>query len=301
VEYRTLGRTGLSVSWLGLGLAWIGFELTMDDQSVASEVLNTALDTGINFFDTASCYGISEELIGLTVPRRRREFYIATKCGHTSGDITGEHWTAETIRLNIDHSLRRMQTDYLDIIQLHSCSLEVLQKGEAIRAIQDAKQAGKVCFLGYSGDNAAAEWAVESGIFETLQTSFSLIDQKARFGLFQKARERNVGLIIKRPIGNRVWGAFEALSPYYEDYLKRAQAMLSLGDIPHAPDDPIRLAMGFTYAHEAVDTAIVGTKNPQHLRENIRLHEEGYVLPQSAIDELYRRFDLLGQDWNQLG
>lgn len=85
-----------------------------------------------------------------------------------AGGYQGVEWSAQTIRASIDRSLKRMKMDYLDLMQLHSCELEILLRGKAIAALQEAKAAGKTCYIGYSGDDEAALWAVESGPFDTL-------------------------------------------------------------------------------------------------------------------------------------
>ncbi|MCD6286484.1 MAG: aldo/keto reductase [Anaerolineae bacterium] len=159
METRVLGRTGLEISRLGVGLAEIG-GLDLAEAKQAAEVLNLALDSGITFFDTAACYGNSEELIGRTIAHRRAEFVLATKAGHVAGGYDGESWTAQTVRDSIDRSLKRLRTDHLDVIQLHSCDVDVLERGEVIEVLQEAKQAGKTRFIGYSGDNERALWAV---------------------------------------------------------------------------------------------------------------------------------------------
>ena len=196
----------MNVTRLGVGLAEIGFELSIGQVKQAEKVLNLALDNGINFLDTAACYDVSEELIGLAISARRDEFYLVSKAGHAAGEYTGAPWTRQTVLDSIDRSLKRLRTDRLDLIQLHSCGLDVLKKGDVITAIEDAKQAGKVLHVGYSGDNEDAHWAVESGRFETLQTSFSIADQRAHSsGLLKKARERRMGVIAKRPIAGATW------------------------------------------------------------------------------------------------
>ena len=129
MEKTALGKTGLQVSRLGAGLAEIG---TLDDLSTASRVLNAALDGGIDFLDTAACYGRSEEWIGRSIAHRRHEYVLATKAGHVIDGYEGKEWTATTILDSIERSLKRMQTDYLDLVQLHSCSVEVLERGEVI-------------------------------------------------------------------------------------------------------------------------------------------------------------------------
>ena len=299
MELRTLGRTGLEISRLGVGLSEIG-DLTVNEVEQVSQVLNGALDRGINFLDTSACYGNSEELIGRTVAHRREEFVLATKCGHLVAGEQGREWTPETIRRSIERSLRRMHTDVLDLVQLHSCEVEVLEQGEVIEALLAAREAGKTRFIGYSGDNEAALWAVESGIFDTLQTSFNLVDQQARNQLFAKVEANGMGLIVKRPIANGAWGATRSPSAYAAPYFKRAQTMLERGPIPGAPDNRILLALGFALAHETVDTAIVGTQNPAHMQANIDWVENELPLAAEAVAALHERFEAVGQAWVQL-
>jgi len=301
MERRPLGRTGLQVSRLGVGLAEIGFQLTLADQTQAAEVLNAALDGGINFLDTAACYGVSEELIGRTVAHRRQEYVLATKCGHVAGSYEGQEWTAQTIRDSIDRSLARLQTDYLDLLQLHSCGVDVLERGEVIQVLLDAREAGKTRFVGYSGDNEAARWAVESGLFDTLQTSFNLVDQRARVNLFPQAKARGMGVIAKRPIANGAWGVSKSPSDYAAEYFGRAREMAALGPIPGAPENRILLALGFTFAHDQVDTIIVGTHNPRHMEANLEWVKTDLPIAAEAVEELHRRFEQLGGGWLQMG
>lgn len=298
METRSLGDTGLTVSRLGVGLNEIGY-LSLSDVATASRVLNTALDNGITFLDTAACYGNSEELVGRAIGDRRDDFVVSTKAGHVAGDYDGQSWTAKTVRDSIERSLRRMRTDHLDIVHLHSCSVEILERGDVIRALQDAKREGKTNHIGYSGDNKAAVWAVESGLFETLQTSFNLVDQIARTRLFAGAEKQGMGIIAKRPIANAAWGAASSPSSYATEYYRRAQIMAAGGPLPEAADDPILLALGFVLAHEAVDTAIVGTSDPEHMKANIRMAEQQLPISEEAVQELQRRFDSLGSSWSQ--
>jgi aryl-alcohol dehydrogenase-like predicted oxidoreductase len=262
--------------------------------------LDTALDMGLNFLDTAACYNISEELIGRTITFRRDDYFLATKCGHITGGYEGEDWTAKTVTDSIDRSLKRLQTPYLDLIQLHTCSVEILEKGEVIQVLQDAQNAGKTRFIGYSGDNEDALWAVESGIFDTLQTSFNLVDQKAKTTLFQKAKAQQMGIIVKRPIANGAWGVDQSPSGYADQYFARAQALRALGPLPNPPAHRILLALGFAFAHKEVDTFIVGTGNIAHLRANVQWIAKELPIAAETVSELHRRFDRLGQDWRQL-
>lgn len=299
MEMRQLGNTGLEVSRLGMGLSELGSHLTLAQKGEAGRLLNIALDHGINFLDMAACYGTAEELVGKTIAPRRDEVILATKAGHVVGDYGGPAWTAETIRHSIERSLRRTEAGHLDLVQLHSCSVAVLEQGDVIQALLDAKQAGKTRFIGYSGDNDAAQWAVEHGVFDTLETSFSLVDQQARERLFPLAQGKGMGVIAKRPIANAAWGKKKSPSMYAREYHRRAQIMADMGPIPEAPDNAIVLALGYVLAYDAVDTAIVGTSDPQHLQSNIRWLSEEIPIPQEAVAELERRFDEVGQRWTQ--
>ena len=301
------GNTGLEVTRLGVGLAEIGSELTMSEVDQAADVLNGALDSGINFLDTAACYGISEELIGKTVASRRDEYHLATKAGHARGDgLDGMEWSYETISDSIDRSLRRLQTDRVETVQLHSCGVDVLERGDAIRALQDARDAGKTRFLGYSGDNEAAHWAVDSGIFQTLQTSFNLVEQRAySSGLLEKAAAAGMGVIIKRPIGGGSWGRAKsgetgAVRAYDDEYFRRSAAMRAEGEVAGEPEDAIIAAMGFTFAHPEVNVAIVGTKNPRHMSSNIESLPAALSVSSDMVDELHERFARLDDGWRQL-
>ena len=299
MEMRTLGRTGLEVSRLGAGCAWIGAELSSQEVKQAGDLLDAALDAGINFLNTAPCYGISEEMIGRTLSHKRAEYVLATKCGHAGRGYTGPDWTADLVTHSIDRSLKDMKTDYLDIVQLHSCDVDVLERGEVIQALLDAQKAGKTRFVGYSGDNEAAEWAIDSGIFDTLQTSYSVSDQRARTRLFQAATARNMGIIAKRPIANGAWGATSSPSAYADEYFRRYRLMAESGPIPGAPEDRFLLALGFVFGQPAVDTIIVGTQNPSHMLSNIEKVANELPISAEAVGELQRRFDQLDDGWAQ--
>ncbi len=301
------GNTGYKVSRLGAGLAEIGAELSFDDVAQAGNVLNSALDMGINFLDTAACYGISEELIGRTVAHRRDEYVLVTKAGHARGDgLNGNDWTYDTVRDSIDRSLRRLNTDYVDLVQLHSCGIADLERGDIIRALEDALDAGKTRHIGYSGDNEAAHWAVDSGIFATLQTSFNLVEQRAyTTRLLEKCAEAGIGVIVKRPIAGATWGMAKAGADssrrgYDNTYLQRSLKVQAEGPVSGEPEDPVIAAMGFTLAHPEVHVAIIGTKNPRHMTSNIESLGDALSIDAEFVDGLHDRFAELDDDWRQL-
>jgi len=300
MEKRKLGSTDLEVSRLGVGLAEIG-SLGLDQVDTVARLLGTALDNGINFLDTAACYGNSEELIGKAVADRRDEFVLSTKAGHVAGDYGGRPWTGETVRDSIERSLARLRTDHLDAVLLHSCNIRILEEGDVIEALQEAKQAGKTRYIGYSGDNQSAGWAVESGLFDILETSYNLVDQRARTRLFPGAIDQGMGIIAKRPIANAAWGAETSPSSYADEYFRRAEIMQEEGAVPGAPDDLVLMALGFTLANQSVDTAIVGTSDPDHMQENIRMVEQELPIAEEAVQALKDRFYEFDSEWLQEG
>ena len=299
MERRTLGRTGMEVSRIGLGLAQIG-AFALEEADRVRALVNRALDCGITFLDTAASYRNSEALVGPALASRRDECVLATKCGHWAAEVS---WTAQTVRDHIEQSLRRLSTDRLDLVQLHSCDVDVLEQGDVIRALMDARDAGKTRFVGYSGDNAAAEWAVESGLFDTLQTSFNLVDQRARTRLFPRARQAGMGVIVKRTIANATWGGSRAsagTTVQFDTLHERSAAMGALGPVPGAPDDPVQTSLGFTLAHPEVDVALVGSTNPAHVEANVRLVETELPIRAEVVEICRRRFEQVGADWVQL-
>ena len=177
MEKRRLGKTDMEVSVLGFGGSEIGYERAPQER--VTELLNSALDAGLNVIDTAECYHGSEDLIGSAIGTRRDEFYLFTKCGHPHGMESAANWSEDSILQSIQRSLERLQTDRVDIVQLHSCSEKELRKGEAINALKVARERGYTRYIGYSGDSRAAHYAVECGAFDTLQTSLSIADQEA--------------------------------------------------------------------------------------------------------------------------
>ena len=273
MEKRRLGKTDMNVSVLGFGGSEIGYEHA--SRETVAQLLNGALDAGLNVIDTAECYYNSEELIGEAVSHRRKEFYLFTKCGHPHG--FGEHadWSKNSILESIQRSLERLKTDKVDIVQLHSCSETELRKGEAIEALQTAREKGYTRYVGYSGDSHAARLAVETGAFDTLQTSINIADQEAIELTLPLARERQMGVIAKRPIANAAWKTgHRPIDSYHHEYFERLRKLnydFLRGDINRS----ISTALRFTLSVPGVHTAIVGTKKPERWRENARLLEAG--------------------------
>jgi len=291
MEKRRLGKTDMDVSVLGFGGAEIGFEGVSGE--TVSTLLNSALDAGLNVIDTAECYRGSEELIGRTIGGRRNEFYLLTKCGHPHGAESGANWSRDSILQSIQRSLRYLKTDKIDIVQLHSCSESELRKGEAIAALQTAREKGYTRYIGYSGDSRAAHFAVECGAFDTLQVSISIADQEAIDLTMPLAREKQIGVIAKRPIANAAWKTgHKPIDSYHHEYWERLRKLnydfLQGGDL----EKTISIALRFTLTVPGVHTAIVGTKRPDRWQHDAKLLEAG---PLSEAE-----FQAIRQRWEDL-
>lgn len=294
MEKRFLGKTGLEVSALGFGGWEIGSSDRPDDEIGA--LLNAALDSGIDLIDTAAAYLRSEELIGKYVSGRRNEFVLATKCGALDG-FTREDWSKKGVIETIERSLRLLRTDHVDIVQLHSCSAEILRQADCIEGLIRAQERGMCRFVGYSGDNDDAACALSQDFFDTLQTSVSIADQSAIDTNIKKANESGLGVIAKRPVANALWRFDQRpADAYFHEYWDRLRK-LDFGFLTRTVEESVATALRFTLSVEGVSAAIIGTSDPIHLRANVSNMRE----PQLAGPEFEairaRWLDIAAADW----
>ena len=292
MQLRRLGRTGLQVTPLGFGGAEIGFESA--GQATVDRLLNAALDAGLNVVDTAECYMDSEELIGRAIAHRRASYHLFTKVGHAAG-LPHPEWSPALITASIERSLQRLRTDRLDLVQLHSCDLATLRAGAVVEALTHARDAGKCRFIGYSGDGEAARHAAESGIFDTIQTSLSIADQRNIDEVLPAARAKDLGVIAKRPIANAAWRhGTRPPNPYHHVYYDRLQE-LRYDFLAGA--DAVEIALRFTLGLSGVSTAIVGTANPARWAANATLASKG-PLPEAQVATIRARWAAVAKpDW----
>jgi len=288
MERRRLGRTDMDTSILGFGGSEIGYQ-RISARTVA-RLLGGALDAGLNVIDTAECYDNSEQLIGKALGARRSQVHLFTKCGHGGGWSRAD-WRPSALLSSIERSLGRLATDHVDLIQLHSCSLAQLRKGDVIAALERARERGWVRYVGYSGDGEAARYAIECGRFDTLQTSVSIADQQALDFTLPLARERGMGVIAKRPLANVAWRyPRQPAEPYYRDYWSRLRAL----DYDFLKGDAaVATALRFTLSVPGVHTAIVGTTKPDRWQANAALLSAG-ALPAPEMERIRTR-------WRQVG
>ena len=274
IPRRPLGASGLVVSVLGFGGAPIGFaEADRRAEEGLVELVRRAADLGVTFFDTAPDYRRGEELIGRALRGRRGDVVLATKCGRLQSRRPGgwevsEDWSEAGVLRTVEASLRRLDTDYVDLVQLHSPSAEVLEDGAALRGLQRAQRTGLVRHIGVSADGDVARRALELGAFATLQVSYSILQQEPGADLLPLAVARGVGVIAKQPIANGI--PIMSRPPEHPDWSWKwdvAQRM----DWSAAGERTGRLGLALRWllADRRVATAIVGTAQPEHLEANV--------------------------------
>jgi aryl-alcohol dehydrogenase-like predicted oxidoreductase len=264
MEYRKLGKTGMNVSVLGFGGWEIGYQHI--SLRTVKKLLNEAVDAGINVIDTADCYATSEELIGEAVGKRRNEFYLLTKCGHESGWSYAD-WRPESLLRSIQRSLKRLKTDHLDLIQLHSCSEAELRKGAVIDTLKRARERGYI----------------------------NLADQEALDLSLPLAEKSDIGVIAKRPVANVAWqnGDRPPADTYGRPYWERLQKLkyeLLQGRLKRTVANALR----FTVSVPGVHTAIVGTTKPGRFTENGAAVSAG-PLPKELFEEIRARWREVAQ------
>lgn len=289
------GRTGFQVTPLGFGAAPIGY-LKVDQERIAT-ILNALLDAGVNVIDTAASYPGSEESIGSSVFHRRSEFVLISKCGQSFPDLPGDAWSPEVIAGTVDRALRRLKTDHLDVMLLHSCDLATLKKGEAIGALAKARDAGKIRYAGYSGDNEAAAYAAGHADIAVIETSVNLADQLNIDTVLPVARKNNLGVIAKRPIANAAWKQHGEQPGFYGNYASEYHNRLKqmklnpadLGIKGAEKEAWAELALRFTLSQPGVHTAIIGTTNPENARANISAAKKG-PLPADIVEKIRAAF-----------
>jgi len=286
---RELGRTGLQVTALGYGAMELrgeprGRPVTPEQ---ADAVLNAVLDAGINYIDTSIDYGQSEELIGRAIAHRRSEYFLATKCGCLVGAAAAQPgqrmphvFTRENIVAGVDQSLARMKTDYVDLLQFHaSPSRQRLEENEAIETVLDLKRQGKVRFVGMSSTLPNLADHIQMGVFDAFQIPYSAL-QREHEAIIGEAAAAGSGIVIR---GGAARGAPSGEKQADAAVWERA----NLDDLLDGMT-PMEFILRFTFSHPELDTNIVGTINPQHLRDNLRAVEKG-PLSADIYEEAKRR------------
>jgi len=310
MKYRTLGKTGLRVSIVGLGtMVHAGHFGPMKD-SESLEAIETALELGVNFIDSSDAYGAGygETLLGNAFKGKRDKIVIATKGGNVMvGPNRGKRiFEPDYISRVMDESLRRLQTDYIDLYQLHNPTVEVIERGAVWEVLERAKKAGKIRHYGVSINSMeGGTAAVKDGRAETIQVEYNLLAQEPAETFFPAAQQANIGVIARVPLKRGILTGklkqsdeqrfqgedVRARSFKGEAFAQELAKAEQLKFLAHGPVQSLgQAAIAFCIAHPAVSVVIPGARNAEQMRENAAAADvEISTADLDKISDLWRR------------
>jgi aryl-alcohol dehydrogenase-like predicted oxidoreductase len=297
LDTTTLGRSGLKVTRLGYGAmelrgsrVWGGRPI---DSTQADTILSAVLDSGINWIDTSGDYGTSEKLIGELIADRRDEYTLATKCGCTivpagDHDETPHDFSREHMLGNIDTSLRLMNTDHIDILQVHNPTVEQAEEFRIVDTLREIKESGKVGVTGISTRSPDLATFIDWNVFDVIQIPYSALERKHE-NLIQRAHDSGAGTIIRSAAPRSAAGGGLGKEERLQTWQRAG-----LDELLEAGESRGRWMTRYMLSHPGIDTIIIGTLSPDHLAENIADVAAGPLAP-DVYAEAKRRLDEAGE------
>ena len=296
MEYRELGRTGWKVSEISFGTWAIGGAWGNVDDKESIAALHRSLDLGVNFFDTADVYGDgrSERLLAQLRKERRDEFHVATKAGRRLDPHIASGYNRKNLTAFVERSLKNLETDALDLLQLHCPPTEVYYMPEVFGILDDLVKAGKIHFYGVSVEKVEeALKAIEYPQVQSVQIIFNIFRQRPADLFFGEAQRRHVGILARVPLAsglltgklsraskfspddhrtfNRHGEAFDRGETFSGlDYEAGLQAVEALRPFVSPGETMAQMALRWILMFPAVTCAIPGAKRPQQAEENIQ-------------------------------
>ena len=319
MEYRLLGKTGIKVSAISLGTWQVGGKWgdTFSHQN-ADVILNEAIDSGINFIDTADVYsdGESEKAVGRILRNRSEKIYVATKCGRQLNPHTNEAYQPAVLRKFVEDSLSRMQLETIDLIQLHCPPTEVFYRPEIFELFDRLKEEGKIQNLGISVEKVEqALKGIEFQNVTTVQIIYNMFRQRPAELFFEEAKKKNVGIIVRVPLAsglltgtfnkdtgftagdhrnfNREGAAFDKGETFsginYETGLTAVEALKAI--FPNQANlAPV--ALKWILMNDAVSCIIPGASKVEQLTSNLQAFSVPDITPVqlAAVQEVYEKY-----------
>ncbi|MFV7234286.1 aldo/keto reductase [Flavobacterium sp. ZB4R12] len=319
MNYRRLGKTDFEISEISLGTWQVGGKWGSPfNDKTADQLINTAIDNGVNFIDTADVYenGLSETAVGRVVRSRSERIYVATKCGRHINPHVNEGYLPKVLQKFVEDSLRRTGLETLDLIQLHCPPTEVFYRPEIFEMFDRLKEQGKILNLGVSVEKVEEGLkAIEFPNVTTVQIIFNLFRQRPAELFFKEALKRDIGIIARVPLASGLLtGKFNAKTTFdtqdhrnfnrngeafdkgetfsginYELGLKAVEELKAL--FPEATNlAPI--ALQWILSFDEVSCIIPGASNESHVLSNLSV----YDLPKltyekiAAMNEIYERY-----------
>ncbi|MBI4560074.1 MAG: aldo/keto reductase [Candidatus Hydrogenedentes bacterium] len=264
------------------------------DDNQARTILNAVVDAGISFIDTANDYGKSELYIGRHLAHRRSQYYLATKCGcHMvyagDHDETPHFWNRENLHRNIADSLLKMQTDSVDILQLHNPSVEQCEENGLVDILESLKKQGAIHWLGCSSTSPHLATYINWGVFDVFQIPYSALERRHE-NLITIAADAGAGVILRGGVAKGEPGVAQGRPADRWDRFEKAK----LDELLEPGESRTAFLLRFTLSHPHCHTTIVGTLLPEHLNENVSTAMRG-PLASDVYEEAKRRLDTVGE------
>ena len=319
MNYRKLGKTNFNISEISLGTWQVGGKWgSAFDNKTADELLNTAIDNGVNFIDTADVYenGLSETAVGRVVRSRSERIYVATKCGRQINPHVNEGYQPKVLQKFVEDSLKRMNLETLDLIQLHCPPTEVYYRPEIFEMFDRLKDQGKILNLGVSVEKVEeALKAIEYSNVTTVQIIFNLFRQRPSQLFFSEARKKDIGIIARVPLASGLLtGKFDAKTTFeaddhrnfnrngeafdkgetfsgidYDLGLKAVQELKAL--FPEA-ENLAPYALQWILGFEDISCIIPGASKTSHVLSNLSVYDQPKLTPEkiSAMNAIYKEY-----------
>lgn len=287
MKYRRLGKTDLQVSAIGIGTWQLGNQWGKQfEQREVNNIFARADELGINLVDTAECYGhhVSESFIGNALQYRREHWIIATKFGHNRiSELPGDtHWQADQVLLQLEASLRALQTDYIDIYQFHSGTREQLDNDALWTMLNKQMQAGKIRHLGISIGQPNQLYQVDRATalgVSVIQTIYNAINTKASEAILPSCQRQDLGVLARVPLASGFLSGKYRIDAQFPDNDVRSgrkpevnaqQIAQALEVLQHVPDsiNPASWACSWCLQHPAISSVIPGIKSIEQLQIN---------------------------------
>ncbi len=318
MEYRELGRTGWRVSAIGFGGWAIGGTWGPVDERDSLAALHRAVDLGVSFFDTADVYGDgrSERLLAQLRQERRETLYIATKAGRRLDSHTAKGYDRQNLTAFVERSLKNLQSDALDLLQLHCPPTEVYYTPEVFGILDDLVKQGEIRYYGVSVEKVEEGLkAIEYPSVQSVQTIFNIFRQRPAELFFSEAKRRRVGIVARVPLSsgmltgkmtrattfssddhrafNRQGEAFDRGETFSGvDFEVGLQAVEELRPLVPEGMTMARFALRWILMFDAVTCAIPGAKRPSQVEENVRAADLP-PLPDSKMAKVGEVYDRL--------
>jgi aryl-alcohol dehydrogenase-like predicted oxidoreductase len=319
MQYRKLGKTDFNISAISLGTWQVGGKWGSDFiDTTADEILNKAIDSGINFIDTADVYsnGLSEKAVGRLLKSRKEKIYVATKCGRQLQPHVNAAYQVDILRKFVERSLTNMGLETIDLIQLHCPPTEVYYRPEIFELFDMLKQEGKIQHLGVSVEKVEeALKAIAYDNVTSVQIIFNMFRQKPAELFFAEAKKRNVGIIVRVPLASGLLsGKFSTNSTFAEgdhrffnrngeafdkgetfsgiDYATGLAAVEALKQIFPNEKNLAPIALKWILQFDAVSCIIPGASNIAQVDSNISAFNiPDFTAEQiSAVEEVYKKY-----------